>query len=88
MLWVTRRWHTDAFVDGDEGVNGAEGNPFQKIRVCQSMQMSFFSTSGPHTVILLTTMSSRLAVGDGVDKRRDPLAVGLRVDGAGRRANS
>ncbi len=48
MLWVTRRWHTDAFVDSDEGVNGAEGNPFQKIRVCQSKQMSFFSTSDPH----------------------------------------
>jgi hypothetical protein len=43
MLWVTRRWNTDAFVDGDEGVNGAEGNPFKKIRVCQSKQMSFFS---------------------------------------------
>ena len=26
-------------------------------------------------------------VGDGVDKRPDPLAVGLRVDGAGRRAD-
>ena len=21
MLWVTRRWHTDACVDGDEGVS-------------------------------------------------------------------
>ena len=42
------------------------------------------SRTGPHTVITHRNVDQ---VGDGVDKRPDPLAVGLRIDGAGRRAN-
>ena len=42
------------------------------------------SRTGPHTVITHRNVDQ---VGDGVDKRPDPLAVGLRIDGAGRRAD-
>ena len=42
------------------------------------------SRTGPHTLISYHNVDQ---VGDGVDKRPDPLAVGLRADGASRRAN-
>ena len=56
---------------------------FQRL-VTQSILAQCHFRTGPHTVITYHNVDQ---VGDGVDKRPDPLAVGLRVDGAGRRAD-
>jgi hypothetical protein len=68
----------DAFVAIDEDV----GVPAP--RDPKHFSTMSFSHRSPHCDF---THHNVVQVGDGVNKRPDPLAVGLRVDGAGRRAD-
>ena len=74
---------------GDTPLSHSEGTVItvQRFRLASTDPQHFSKNhfrTGPHTVITYHNVDQ---VGDGVDKRPDPLAVGLRIDGAGRRAD-
>ena len=72
-------WNPTAAASAVVAVNGGtmQSNDPNILTQCHSCTV-------PQTVITYHNVDQ---VGDGVDKRPDPLAVSLRVDGAGRRAD-